>query len=300
MVEQWHFKKDEESFEWIDVVQPTTEELTKLAHRYHLHAHTVADCLQSDHLPKFEITGKTSFIITRKFNPDDEYSDTIQELSSKVALFFSDDFLISIHRLPQPFLKDVNEHYVKKGLCRNVPVLVMRVVEEVLNSYVEPGQILSDEIDRYESLIFLERNIPDLQEKIYYIKRKAGVTKKIIHLTEEVIVLLEKQYGTSSQLEELWDMHTKVETLYDQIFDDAHALTNVYLAISAQRTNEVMRILTIFSVFFMPLTFIVGVYGMNFDWMPELRVWWGYPAVMTLMLAIVLGIFAWFRWKKWL
>lgn len=299
MTEQWH-AKGRENFEWTDVAQPTPEELTSLARQYKLHPHTVADCLEPDHLPKFEMTDNTGFIITRKYAPKDEFADTIQELSSKVALFFSDGFLISIHRLPQPFLNDINERYVSKGLCKSVQVLVLRVVEEVLNSYVKPGLTLSDEIDRYESLIFLKKNIPDLQQNIYYIKRKAGVTKKIIKLTEEVITLLEKQYGASSEMEELWDMYTKVETLYDQVYDDAHALTNVYLAISAQRTNEVMRLLTIFSVFFMPLTFIVGIYGMNFDWMPELRVWWGYPVVMGIMVFITLVIFGWFRWKKWL
>jgi magnesium transporter len=299
MIEQWH-AKGRENFEWIDVAQPTPDELSELAQRFGLHEHTVADCLEPDHLPKFEITGKTGFIITRKYAPRDEYADTIQELSSKVALFFSDDFLITIHRLPQPFLGEINERYVSKGLCRNIPSLVARIMEHVLDSYVKPGQALSDEIDRYESLIFLKKNIPDLQQHIYYIKRRAGVTKKIIKLSEEVVALLEKEYGKSPEMEQLWDMYTKVETLYDSVYDDAHALTNVYLAISAQRTNEVMRILTIFSVFFMPLTFIVGIYGMNFDWMPELRVWWGYPAVLVSMLFVVIAVFAWFRWRKWL
>ncbi len=299
MVEQWH-AKGQENFEWIDVAQPTAEELAQLARKFHLHAHTVADCLEPDHLPKYEITDNTVFIITRKYAPKDDYADTIQELSSKVALFFSEDFLITIHRLPQSFLTEVNEKYASKGLCHNVQALVARIIEGVLHSFVKPGQILADEIDRFESLIFLKKNIPDMQENIYYIKRKAGVTKNIIKLTEEVIVLLEKKYGTSAETEQLWDMYTKVETLYEQVYDDAHALTGVYLAISAQRTNEVMRILTIYSIFFMPLTFIVGIYGMNFDWMPELRVWWGYPAVMVLMLIIVVGIFGWFRWKKWL
>lgn len=299
MVEQWH-AKGQENFEWIDVAQPTAEELAQLAQRFHLHAHTVADCLEPDHLPKYEITDNTVFIITRKYAPQDEFADTIQELSSKVALFFSEDFLITIHRLPQTFLAEINEKYASKGLCHNVQALVARIIEGVLHSFIKPGQVLADEIDRFESQIFLKKNIPDMQENIYYIKRKAGVTKNIIKLTDEVIILLEKKYGTSPEMEQLWDMYTKVETLYDQVYDDAHALTGVYLAISAQRTNEVMRILTIFSVFFMPLTFIVGIYGMNFDWMPELRVWWGYPAVMALMLIIIFGIFGWFRWKKWL
>ena len=299
MVEQWH-AKGRDNFEWIDVAQPTAKELAGLAKQYNLHAHTVADCLEPDHLPKYELTGNTVFIITRKYAPKDEYADTIQELSSKVALFFSEDVLITIHRLPQSFLTDINERFASKGLCHNVQSLVARIIEGVLFSYVKPGQALADEIDRYESLIFLKKNVPDLQENIYYIKRKAGVTKNIIRLTEEVISLLEKKYGTSPEMEELWDMYTKVETLYDQVYNDAHALTNVYLAISAQRTNEVMRILTIFSVFFMPLTFIVGIYGMNFDWMPELRVWWGYPAVLGTMLLIIVAIFGWFRWRNWL
>jgi len=299
MVEQWH-AKGRENFEWIDVAQPTAEELADLAKRYHLHPHTVADCLEPDHLPKYEVTGETVFIITRKYAPRDDFADTIQELSSKVALFFSDDFLITIHRLPQTFLQDINDRYASKGLCHNVQSLVARIMEGVLQSYVKPGQALADEIDRFESLIFLKKSIPDLQENIYYIKRKAGVTKNIIKLTDEVITLLEKKYGTSPEMEELWDMYTKVETLYDQVYSDAHALTGVYLAISAQRTNEVMRILTIFSVFFMPLTFIVGIYGMNFDWMPELRIWWAYPAVLASMLLIIVGIFVWFRWRRWL
>ncbi len=97
----------------------------------------------------------------RKYAPRDEFADTIQELSSKVALFFSDDFLITIHRLPQSFLQDINERYASKGLCQDVQSLVARIIEGVLKSYVKPGQALADEIDRYESLIFLKKTIPD-------------------------------------------------------------------------------------------------------------------------------------------
>jgi len=77
-------------------------------------------------------------------------------------------------------------------------------------------------------------------------------------------------------------------------------LLNVYFSASSQRTNDTMRILTIFSVFFMPLTFIVGIYGMNFKFMPELEWKKGYPAVMILMGIITLLIYIWFKRKKWL
>jgi magnesium transporter len=91
-----------------------------------------------------------------------------------------------------------------------------------------------------------------------------------------------------------------MQTLYNQALEDVTNLTNLHLSFSAQRTNDVMKILTIFSVFFMPLTFIVGVYGMNFQFMPELRQKWAYPAVLLIMALVTVAVYLWFRRKKWL
>jgi magnesium transporter len=77
-------------------------------------------------------------------------------------------------------------------------------------------------------------------------------------------------------------------------------LLAMQLSLAAHRTNEVIQVLTIFSAFFLPLTFIVGVYGMNFDLMPELRQSWGYPAVLAVMLLVSGAIWAWFRKRGWL
>jgi magnesium transporter len=87
---------------------------------------------------------------------------------------------------------------------------------------------------------------------------------------------------------------------YDQLSDDAQNLVSTYMSFSAHKTNDVMKILTIFSAYFLPLTFIVGVYGMNFRFMPELDWEWGYPAVILLMLGVFIAIYIWFRRKKWL
>ena len=74
----------------------------------------------------------------------------------------------------------------------------------------------------------------------------------------------------------------------------------MYMSFTAQKTNNVVKILMIFSVFFMPLTFIVGIYGMNFEFMPELNKKWGYPAVMVIMIIVTGVIYFWFKRKKWL
>jgi magnesium transporter len=72
------------------------------------------------------------------------------------------------------------------------------------------------------------------------------------------------------------------------------------MSYSAQKTNDVMKVLTIFSAYFLPLTFIVGVYGMNFEWMPEIRWKYGYPVIILLMLVVFMVIYLWFRRRKWL
>jgi magnesium transporter len=77
------------------------------------------------------------------------------------------------------------------------------------------------------------------------------------------------------------------------------SVESLYLSALSQKTNEVMRVLTVFSTIFMPLTFIVGVYGMNFDWMPELRATWGYPAVLLAMAIIAVSMLVWIKRKGW-
>jgi magnesium transporter len=84
----------------------------------------------------------------------------------------------------------------------------------------------------------------------------------------------------------------------DEVIDDTNNLMSTYLSLNAQKSNEVMKLLTVFAAFFLPLTFIVGIYGMNFDNMPELHHPYGYYAVMVLMLLIVIWIYVWFKSRK--
>jgi magnesium transporter len=91
-----------------------------------------------------------------------------------------------------------------------------------------------------------------------------------------------------------------MQTLYHQALEDVNNLTNLHLSFAAQRTNQVMKVLTIFSVFFLPITFIVGLYGMNFKFMPELDEKWAYPVVLVIMGVITATIYVWFKRKKWL
>ena len=103
-----------------------------------------------------------------------------------------------------------------------------------------------------------------------------------------------------ADLQELRDQHLKMQTLYNQVLEDVNNLMNLSLSFTAQRTNDAMKVLTIFSVFFMPLTFISGIYGMNFEHIPELYSKWGYPVVLIIMVIVSIAIYLWIKKKKWL
>jgi magnesium transporter len=97
------------------------------------------------------------------------------------------------------------------------------------------------------------------------------------------------------------DVKGKVQSLYERLEAQRsllESLESLYVSSVSQRTNEVMRILTVFSAVFMPLTFIAGVYGMNFAWMPELEWSWGYPLVLLVMAAVAISMIAWMKQKR--
>ena len=130
------------------------------------------------------------------------------------------------------------------------------------------------------------------------------MARQLLVLTRDILTMLRRQTaaGTADALlmQDTQDLQTKVETLYQQLDGAATNLMNLYLSLSSQRTNEAMRVLTVFSAFFLPLTFIAGIYGMNFAFMPELTWKLGYPGVLVSMVAIAGAIFVWFKRKNWI
>ncbi|MFM9949132.1 MAG: CorA family divalent cation transporter [Saprospiraceae bacterium] len=298
-VSNWTF--DASKFSWIDIVSPTEEELKAISEKYHLHHYTLKDCLEPDHLPKHEDLGDTHFIITRILSDTQTTkSHTIQEISSKIAVFYNEHFIITVHRLPHVFLDDIRIKYLEANKCRNSSELITKIIWHVLHSYDKPAIDLSNEVDAYEAKIFLKSLTPVMMEDLYFIKRKAAICNKLLMLTGEVINTIRTTDNDLVALQDVKDLHVKLTTIFDQAHDDVTNLLNIYLSLSAQKTNEVMKVLTIFSVFFMPLTFIVGIYGMNFEFMPELKLKWGYPVVLILMIVLSVTIFWWFKRKKWM
>ena len=288
---------------WIDITDPKKDELEEISKQYNLNSYTLIDSLDPDHLPKYEEHNDTHFAIVRIAQDSDpnHKEQTVQTVSSKIALFFNDKFIITIHRSAQAIIGEIKENYVDTCRITTPTGIAIRIIRDCLHSYEQPALKLSNDIDFFESKLFLKKKTPaDMIEGIYFIKNKAGLYKKLLLLSNEVVSSIRVEGEDRPALRDARDLHTKLLMLYDQVQEDGNNLLNIYLSLSARKTNDVMKILTIFSVFFMPLTFIAGIYGMNFDYMPELRYKWGYPLALLSMIIISVVIYIWFKRKKWL
>jgi magnesium transporter len=170
----------------------------------------------------------------------------------------------------------------------------------VILSYEAPAIELDQYIDFYESKIFLRTKTPDLLKRLYQLKRKSSIVRRVLILTRDIVNRLEGAHIQGPFINDVQDSMVHITTLYEEIQEDVHNILSIYLSISSQRTNEVMRVLTVFSAFFLPLTFIVGVYGMNFRFMPELNWKFGYVFSYIIMITVTVFIYRWFKRKKWL
>jgi magnesium transporter len=293
----------ETGVEWIDVTAPSREELLAVAAEHGLHAMSVEDALDPEHLPKYERIDDSIFMILRAYAPDRE-GLAVQDLTRKIAVFSRAEVVITIHRRELPAVATLEQHVRRDhaaGGC-NATCLLVALVHDVLASYDRPLEEAEATLRTFEGAIFGEADQPAPNLKaIHRLKGRVSLIRRLLWLTIGVVQRLSGPQDRQSPL--FQDLRESAESYHfyaEQILDGANNLLGTYLAVASHRTNDVVRILTLFSAFFLPLTFIVGVYGMNFDWMPELRVWWGYPAVLVVMGGITLVILLWFRQRGWL
>jgi magnesium transporter len=293
---------------WLDIENPEPEELENIAAQLGLHPLTVQDSLQPDHLPKFESQEEdNAFVILRYYDgscPD--HADTMQAVSNKIAIFISPTFILTVHRKPSKIISEVSTHLQQWSEQTHKSWTTWqalgRVMREVLFSFGPQAHNLDEKVGYYESRIFLRNNNPDLLQSIYLLKRRASILRRLLTLLNEPVnefrIQARNQHPQLAQ--DIKDHLVEMETLFDQLNEEMNQLLSLYISLSSQRTNEVMRILTIFSVFFLPLTFIVGVYGMNFQFMPELSWKYGYALVWIGMIAVTFFVWRWFKKRKWL
>ena len=282
-----------ESFKWIDIENPIKEDLEKINKELGLNYYLIKDSLEKGHLPKYEKNYKVEFYIFRAYTSDIKlHIDEVGEMSNKIAFFIYEDKLITIHRAHFNFLQIHEEKHIK------INEFFLRIVKLMIDTFKKPTIDLSNKITEIERTIFLKDHRKVLLEELYFIKSQSRILKKVLQITQSVIEQSSQNFIASFQYQDIKDELLNLLTYNEESVENSNQLMTTYLSISDQKNNEVVRLLTIFSAFFLPLTFIAGVYGMNFKFMPELNWEWGYYFSILLMTAVVIVIYIWFRRKR--
>lgn len=301
------FESNVGGFKWIDVLEPKKEDLKSLASEFSLIDRIILNSMDPEHLPKYEKLDSGLVIFLRVIDPNKKSrAINIQELTTKITIIIKEETVITIHRLDQEFIKNLREDIQNITISKNE--FVKKIIQKSLRSFDEPLNLLEQKVEEFEEKIFKESRSKTIFKEGYNLKRKASAYKKIMKFYSETFQYMsnhnEYQWKDFSGEKEYSD---RLLFYIDDVVENISGLLGLHLSITGNKTNEasfktneIMRVLTVFSIFFLPLNFLVGLYGMNFKNMPELEHPYGYYAVLLLMSFISVGIFYWVYRKGWL
>jgi magnesium transporter len=301
------FDQQLNDFQWTDCEAPSASDLLSISQEFDIPLFAIQSGLHPENLPKCEFLPDTTHLNLRVYDSTAKPKDgSIQELSTKLLFFIREKHILTIHRSVIQFVSDKREHCVHEPTLTAKNFLKFLISQSIMTYDGAINDIESQTLQIEERVYSLKRT--HILRDGYLIKRRASAFRKIFRFTSDAL-------GKMSSHEELiWDEFQDVRDLLNRFsfysedaVENITGLLNLHLSLLSQKTNEasfktneVMRVLTVFSIFFLPLNFIAGVYGMNFDYMPELKSENGYFMTLLVMLLIALVIFIWAQRKGWL
>lgn len=288
---------------WLHIVGTNqTDLLNEIASAYGIHPLVIEDINHTRQRPKMESYNDFLFITLRHFK-----EENLRLESQQVSFILKNNLLISVLENETPVFEGVIQRISKaQGQLRSKgeDYLLYALMDAVIDSYFDVLEQFSGELEILEEDIAEHAAKKHLLE-LQHLKRSLIFFKKYTIPVRELISNLDRNSVTffdadnKPYLRDLLDHSFRVNDSVETHRDVLTSLMDLYHSMLNNRMNEVMKTLTLISSFFIPLTFIVGVYGMNFDVMPELRWKYGYAAVWALMIAISLGLFLMFKKRKW-
>ena len=293
------------SFFWLDVHEPEASDLEILREEFGFHPLSLEDSWRFNQRPKIDDYDGYVFLVVFGAS-DDEDTDGLVE----VHCFYSDRYLITLHRDEAPSLTELRERYVKRDAPVDDPARLLHgVVDGLVDSFFPRLAAIDDRIDVLEEGIFRDANEEQLQE-IFSMKRLLVGMRKVISpqrdLFSSIVVGVESFPGMTDDdqryFRDVYDHLIRIGDMVDTYRDLLTGAMDVYLSTVSNRLNGVMKQLAIIATVFMPLTFLTGFFGQNLGWMVAHSTGLGHFLVFGLglelmTLAIVLGFF----WRRgWL
>jgi len=297
---------DPDHITWLDIDGlDDTSIVTSVGERFHLHPLLLEDVLNTDHRPKLEEYPEQLFVVAKMLSLDEETEGIVDE---QISLVLGKGYVVSFQEKPGDVLDPIRDrirHNTGRVRKMGADYLLYSLLDVIVDNYFLIVEDLGERIEALERKISVRPGNEDLltiQEIRSLLITVARYSTPVRELAGRMNTVQSELVGKSTRryVNDLQDHTVYIAESISTFRDMLTNLENTYHAAQNMRMTQVMKLLTIISTIFIPLTFVVGIYGMNFDHMPELRWKYGYFLVMGSM-AIIAGIMLlWFRRKRWL
>jgi magnesium transporter len=298
--------KDSPTITWINIDGlHDVEVLEKIGRHYNIHSLIIEDILTTDQRPKIEILDNYIFIVMKLLT----YVDIRKEIDiEQVSMILGKNFVMTFQEKEGDELNPVRERLksgqgrLRKGGCDYLAYAIMDII---IDNYFLVLEKFGEDIEKLEEKVILNQS-PNIAHEIQKLRREMIFLRKSIWPLREVVNNLIRSENpliheaNLPYFRDLYDHTIQIIDTVETYRDLISGILDIFLSSISNRMNEIMKVLTIISTIFIPLTFVAGIYGMNFTNMPELKWSFGYPFVLILMFLIFCGMFFYFRKKKWL
>lgn len=289
---------------WINLVGlHNVDHIKAIGNHFNIHHLVLEDVLNTDHRPKTELHDGYLFFIAKMFTFSEENNYQFEQVSFIVGK----EYLVTFQEKEEDVFKSIRERLDDKESrlrTRKADYLFYRLVDTIVDSYYYTLEHIGDKIETLEDNLQENPTKEDYKE-IQQLKRDLIFLRKSVYPLREAIAKLTKESNNLIEQENITyfnDVYDHCIHIIDSIetFRDlTSSLMDLYMTSMSNKMNEVMKVLTVISTIFIPITFIAGVYGMNFQYMPELTHEWGYPIALAVMALLVVGMLVYFKVKKW-
>lgn len=288
---------------WVDVTGfNDVSVLRALGEEFGLHRLALEDVVNVHQRAKVEDYGDHAFVVMRMIDAT-QHAETEQ-----FALFIGENFVLTFQERPgdcfqmvRSRLRDAAGQMQKRGS----DYLAYALLDSVVDAYFPVLEGHDQKLEVIEMAILDGKQSASVVQQLHAVRRCLLELRRAVWPMREATSTLvrgEPKHFSANVQPYLRDVHDHVVQLLDLLEnyrEMTSSLLDLHLSMVNHRLNEVMKLLTVISTIFIPMTFLVGVYGMNFDWMPELHVWWGYPACMAIMVVVALWMLRQFRRRGW-
>ncbi|MEJ5201203.1 MAG: magnesium/cobalt transporter CorA [Anaerolineales bacterium] len=291
---------------WVSLEQPTPDEFWDvLRDIFKFHPLAIEDCQSIGYqTPKIDDFGQYLFIIVHAIRPDQNFQ-TLETM--ELDIFLGSNYVVTHSQNDKMPPIDYTWHRIHRDErlhSNGSDFLCHAILDALVDDYMPLIDQMAEEIEELEDRVIARPNVAtlqrilDLKHTIMSLRRIVGPQREIVNrLSRDDFALIDRQ--SRIYFRDVYDHLVRIQDMSETIRDIVSSALDIYLNSTSLRLNEIMKALTIVSTIFLPLTFLAGVYGMNFKYMPELSMKLAYPAVWVVFLIIAIGMLVFFKRRGW-